>query len=187
MDSPLTKLAFECARVFHRIHSMSRTESHLPAGVTASEASALRAVHADKWRFGSARPGRVAALLKVTKGALSQTLRSLEEKGLIERARSAEDYRAVTVELTERGTEVVRQTFKLDRDFCDGLMDFLGEEDLRHLLSTMNKVLEFQEKSGSFVKGESDDPDFENAFLSLLEEDEGGQGSAAAENGIPCS
>ena len=62
------------------------------------------------------RPGRVAELSHTTPSALSQTFKALEEKGLIERRRAGDDYRAVTVSLTAEGRLQVTDAVKTTRD-----------------------------------------------------------------------
>lgn len=56
----------------------------------------------------SDRPAAVAEYLAVTKGTASQTLRVLEERGLITKHGDPEDRRQVHLELTDAGREVVR-------------------------------------------------------------------------------
>jgi len=51
----------------------------------------------------SRKPSALADYLGTTKGTISQTVKALEEKGLIERAVEAKDRRIVRLELTDHG------------------------------------------------------------------------------------
>ena len=81
----------------------------LPEGVTPSEARTIMMVAGLRCEGEDVRPGRVAEMTHTTPSALSQTFKTLEEKGLIERRRASGDYRAVTVSLTEEGSASPRR------------------------------------------------------------------------------
>lgn len=55
-------------------------------------------------------PLAVAEYLGATKGTVSQTLRTLEQKGLLEKVPDDEDGRVVHCRLTKRGTALVAET-----------------------------------------------------------------------------
>lgn len=55
------------------------------------------------------QPRFLAERMHMTPSALSQTLKLLEEKGYVERHRVSDDFRAVSLELTERGAEIARR------------------------------------------------------------------------------
>jgi DNA-binding MarR family transcriptional regulator len=55
----------------------------------------------------SRTPTGLAEFLATTKGTASQTLKSLEQKGFVQRARHATDRRKCVLELTETGREVL--------------------------------------------------------------------------------
>lgn len=55
----------------------------------------------------SKSPGAVTAYLGVTKGTVSQTITTLERKGLIEKSSAADDKRNVNVNLTRSGSELL--------------------------------------------------------------------------------
>lgn len=59
-------------------------------------------------------PTALAAELNVTAPSLSDTLRTLEKKGLIERHPHPHDGRAVTIELSERGRVLLEQIAQWD-------------------------------------------------------------------------
>ena len=96
----------ETKRELYELMQRSRRERFTPPtpeGVTPSEARTMMTVSALQHTCEDVRPGRVAELTHTTPSALSQTFKTLEEKGLIERHRASGDYRAVSVSLTEEG------------------------------------------------------------------------------------
>ena len=116
-----------------------------PDGVTPAEARAMLAICRLEERDGPIRPGRVAEIAQTTPSALSQTFKSLEEKGLIERSRAADDYRAVTVRLTEEGGRFAAQCKRAHNDLLDQVMAYLGEEDVAHLVRILKKTIDFRD------------------------------------------
>lgn len=95
---------------------------------------------------GSVRPGQVACASRTTPSALSQTLKTLESKGLVKRTRSDQDCRAVVIELTEEGTRAVCDTRSLRNEYWSRLLDYLGEEDVRTLIRIMGRLAEYRER-----------------------------------------
>ena len=116
----------ETKRELYELMQRSRRERFTPPtpeGVTPSEARTMMTVSALQHTCEDVRPGRVAELTHTTPSALSQTFKTLEEKGLIERHRASGDYRAVSV----------------------SVMEHVGIEDMRHLVRILRKVVEFHE------------------------------------------
>jgi DNA-binding MarR family transcriptional regulator len=60
-------------------------------------------------RAGPLTPNRLADSLAVDQSSVSGLLRRLEEKGLVHRARMAEDQRSVRIELTAEGRSLARR------------------------------------------------------------------------------
>ena len=119
----------------------------LPEGVTPSEARTIMMVAGLRCGGEDVRPGRVAEMTHTTPSALSQTFKTLEEKGLIERRRASGDYRAVTVSLTEEGERVAEEGRRLRDEHMDAVMEYVGVEDMQHLVRIMRKVVEFHEQA----------------------------------------
>ncbi len=117
-----------------------------PDGMTPSEARTIMAVDEMVRRHGEARPNRVAEFVRTTPSALSQTLRSLEDKNLIERRRLGGDYRGVTVSLTQDGERLAQEGRRLRDEYIDRAIAHVGEEDMRHLVRILGKMAEFREQ-----------------------------------------
>jgi DNA-binding MarR family transcriptional regulator len=101
MNSPSSASA-RAGRTIERIGRLLR-ERENDAGLNPAQWEALRCL-ASANRF-SRSPGAVAAWLATTRGTASQTLMSLERKGLVARAADPRDKRSSTLELTESGRE----------------------------------------------------------------------------------
>lgn len=86
----------------------------------------------------SCSPGALADFMGSTKGTVSQTLKALEAKGLVERNRKDDDRRAVMITLTDTGRAL------LDRDPLGTISDALApcsEQEQAGLVAGMERLL----------------------------------------------
>ncbi len=114
-------------------------------GLTPVEMRVLVCIYLAWGRSEEVRPGMVASELCMTKSALSQVLRSLEEKGYIERRRSERDSRAVVLAVSDLADARIKSLRgKFDQEMSE-LIAFIGLDDLRHLKSTVDKIVAFKE------------------------------------------
>lgn len=93
-------------------------------------------------------PGIKTSLLsirsQVSKPAVSQMLKSLEKKQLIERITGDHDRRVVYVRLTDRGHRVITDSQQFFYRFLGKVTEQLGREDtqtLIHLMRRMNQII----------------------------------------------
>ena len=86
------------------------------------------------------RSGDIAKCGQATPSAVSQTLKSLEEKGLITRQRDKGDSRAVTVHLTEDGRAFSARGRELHEQMIDEVLTYLGPEDAEHLVRIVERL-----------------------------------------------
>ena len=122
-----------------------RSTPPLPPGITRGEINALMMLSMMEARDEIARPGMLAACSHATPGAVSQTLKSLEEKGLIVRRRGEGDSRSVTISLTNAGHEFEKEGRRLHDERFMHMLEFLGEDDAREFVRIVNRMLEFEE------------------------------------------
>jgi DNA-binding MarR family transcriptional regulator len=101
-DSLPTAAALRAAHLIERLGRLMRANDHA-AGLNPAQAEALRYL-ARANRF-SRTPAALAEYLGSTRGTVSQTLISLEAKGLIERQANARDGRSVVYVLTKAGSK----------------------------------------------------------------------------------
>lgn len=97
----------ERAKIVEIVDRLSRIAHSLQfaEGLNPAQWEALRFVA--RANRTSCSPGALADFMGSTKGTVSQTLKALESKGLIERCRKPGDRRAVQISLTPRGAELL--------------------------------------------------------------------------------
>ena len=90
LASSLEEMKGDFVDLMRRLHQARATSRTVPEGVTPAEARAVHVVWLMSRQGEAARPGSVAAHMHTTPSALSQILKSLEEKGLLVRHRTRE-------------------------------------------------------------------------------------------------
>ena len=82
-------------------HALERRSSHMLThlGITAQQRMVMRCIGC----LPGTSAGQLAEVLHLDPGTLSATLRRLEDRGLIRRARDRDDSRRIIVSLTARG------------------------------------------------------------------------------------
>ena len=126
-----------------------RQEPPAPKGITPAEMYAIMAVSRLEGEGRKVRPGDIAKCGQATPSAVSQTLKSLEEKGLITRQRDKGDSRAVTVHLTKEGRAFNARGRELHEQMIDGVLTYLGPEDAEHSGAHCGALGRFPCKRGS--------------------------------------
>ena len=117
-----------------------RQEPPTPKGITPAEMYAIMAVSRLEGEGRKVRSGDIAKCGQATPSAMSQTLKSLEEKGLITRQRDKGDSRAVTVHLTEDGRAFSARGRELHEQMIDEVLTYLGPEDAEHLVRIVERL-----------------------------------------------
>lgn len=120
-----------------------RQEPPAPKGITPAEMYAIMAVSRLEGEGRKVRPGDIAKCGQATPSAVSQTLKSLEEKGLITRQRDKGDSRAVTVHLTKEGRAFSARGRELHEQMIDEVLTYLGPEDAEHLVRIVERLVDF--------------------------------------------
>ncbi|HCO28113.1 MAG TPA: MarR family transcriptional regulator [Lachnospiraceae bacterium] len=90
--------------------------------------------------------GELKEKIGVGSGRISDILRSLESKKLIQRMTDPEDNRRVRVYVTEKGKDFAKEKHDLMKKRLVHLMDFLGEKDAKELIRLMKRIKEYQEQ-----------------------------------------
>jgi DNA-binding MarR family transcriptional regulator len=111
----ISRDALEAAQLVDRLERLARTGEH-EDGLNPAQWEALRYL-ARANRF-SRTPAALADYLASTRGTVSRTLASLEEKGHVSRESNARDGRSVALALTPRGEQALRRDplFAIARD-----------------------------------------------------------------------
>lgn len=142
MDDSIQELRQE---LFSAVVRMRRANTHppVPVGVTPAEGQAMIAIARLEQQGASVRSGEVAKCSHSTPSAMSQVLKSLEEKGFITRQRSAGDCRGVTVHLTERGWKLETRHRRMHDRRLDEALAYLGQDDAREFVRIVKRLSEF--------------------------------------------
>ena len=120
-----------------------RQEPPTPKGITSAEMYAIMAVSRLEGEGRKVRSGDIAKCGQATPSAVSQILKSLEEKGLITRQRDKGDSRAVTVHLTKDGCAFSARARELHEQMIDEVLTYLGSEDAEHFVRIMERLADF--------------------------------------------
>jgi Transcriptional regulators len=96
--------------------------------------------HAHMHGRGGVTVTNIARKLNATMGATSKMLRSVEEKGYIERKLDDRDRRVVYIALTEKGEEMIAGAKRQMDDRVDRIIEKVGEEDTAEFLRILRKV-----------------------------------------------
>lgn len=115
-----------------------------------AEARVLLIVFAADRTGETVRPSDIARKTHRTPSAASQILKSLEERGYIERRRAAGDSRSVIVALTESGAQLSRSMERTRDEFFSQMIAAVGVDNMRQYLDTLEKICEFCETSDAF-------------------------------------
>ncbi|MDP5274552.1 MarR family winged helix-turn-helix transcriptional regulator [Chengkuizengella axinellae] len=88
----------------------------------------------------------LAARLSVTKGAVSQIVKKLESKQLVQRTPHPEDSRAVMISLTEKGIIAFQAHRELHQNFYKELSDQLNQDEIQIFEKCIQKLTELLKK-----------------------------------------
>lgn len=85
----------------------------------------------------SRTPGALTAWLGQTKGTVSQTIASLERRGLVARTGDVRDRRIIRLEMTEAGHAVVR----IEGDVSEAMLAYLDDDERATAEMLLGKML----------------------------------------------
>lgn len=122
-------------------------ETEPPKGITPAECRTIIAIDEMEQRGASTRPGQIASFTHTGPSALSQIFKTLEEKGFIERNRVGADYRGIEVNLTNEGKRFAEEGKRKHSEHIDAIMDYVGEDDMKHFVRILNKIADFHEQT----------------------------------------
>jgi MarR family 2-MHQ and catechol resistance regulon transcriptional repressor len=90
--------------------------------------------------LGTLTPGDIARRMLVTGGCVTVILDNLEKDGLVERIRSTEDRRVVTVKLTSKGDTTFSSIFQKHADRVTELASVLSDKEQLQLSTLLKKL-----------------------------------------------
>ena len=89
---------------------------------------------------GPMSPGEIARASGVTDARIANTLRALEQKGLIVRRPAEHDRRRVEVSVTDRGREVSLAHFNAAKGMVENFLREMGEQDAQDFVRVLTRV-----------------------------------------------
>ena len=107
IDTDAFAASFNLFRLSSKLLQDLETTIHRPRGLSLAGFRVLFTV----WIHDHLEPRELARLSGVSRAAVSGVLKTLERDGLIERSREQADRRLVTVRVTERGLDLLRETY----------------------------------------------------------------------------
>ena len=113
--------------------------------VSKPEMHTLMCVWAAQNHQKEARPSALAKYSQVSPSAISQTLKTLEEKELVKRVRSEKDSRSVVIVLTEKGRTFVNEVQEIRSRYFNEMFEVIGVDDMQALIRITRRVLDFCE------------------------------------------
>ena len=140
-DQPLAREIFDS---LHRVMRAQRQRMH-PQSLTPGETFILAQIH----HHGSAdgvRVSDIAARMRVSTSGITQFVKSLEARGLVERTRSEVDRRVVLLRATKAGRDLMQAS--LDRMVAtfSRLVETMGHEQSVELRDHLSRVAGFLER-----------------------------------------
>lgn len=141
MDESMHQIEADLHEVMGRLKHNRYIPTAIIEGLTPTEGNVLMSIDRATIHTGKApRPGHIGADTFLSASALSQVLKTLEERGLITRERVDDDNRGVAIVLTEAGERKAEVGRAFYRSELNAIEEYLGEDDLRALLSILRKV-----------------------------------------------
>jgi DNA-binding MarR family transcriptional regulator len=146
-DNPTARKLLRAFMQFNRVEWHQR----LIAGCTLSEIRVLfclrRGATANAFDM---KVSEISKSLHVTSPTITQIIKGLEAKGLVERASDPIDRRAVGVALTEKGDAVTQMAREAFLSRFEGLIEHLGEESSEQLAALLSEAFHyFSERAAS--------------------------------------
>ncbi len=92
---------------------------------------------------GEMKVSEISRRLHVKAPTVTQLVNELESKGQIERITRPSDRRFVWIRVTEAGEKVIRKAEQEIQNTYNGLIEYLGEEETRQLITSLNKVHDY--------------------------------------------
>lgn len=130
--------------IFHNFHVIKRAFSHSSQfshqrfGVTLTQASVMMLLMHD----GRKTMGEIAEALGVSKGAATQLLDGLIEKGFVERNQDGEDKRIFYVSVSRRGRMHFRRIRDRGGKRITELFDLMNDDELEQIEAITARLVE---------------------------------------------
>lgn len=143
-------------RAFHKFHQLNF--SIVLTDITHSEYCTLKAIQMCRRKNGEAgndtKISDIVNRMQVPASAVSRTMRTLEEKGLILRTVNKKDRRNTMVELTEPGKQVLCEAEQEIVNFQDRIFAKAGQEEVDEIIRILNHIYDIARSELDLYKEE---------------------------------
>lgn len=82
----------------------------------------------------------IVKIRKSTKSHVSSSLKSLENRGLVERIQSVDNKKHIEIVLLEKAVPIIEDGIKVQKEFAKTLLQGLSEEEKRICVEVFNKI-----------------------------------------------
>ena len=144
VDPAVFAATFDLFRVANRLMYDFETAVHRPLGMTWAGFRVLFCA----WVEEEVEPRELARLCAVSRGTVSSVLNTLERDGLIGRRRQSADRRVVTVAITEKGRQRVKEAFQRQHARERQWLADLDRETVTDLVALLRHLLELPRPGG---------------------------------------
>lgn len=151
MEQKLRELERQAHWQLQRLRRIRPSQNMMPEGVTPTEMLALKVTTLIIDEGHVPRPGILAEHMHITKPALSQILRSLEDKGYIARQRDKQDSRSVILGVTELGKQKMAEGEAMRVADAHRLAEFIGVKDMETFVYLLDRFATYLEENGEVV------------------------------------
>ncbi len=138
-----TEVAKDLMRTFQQFKRVMKPPP-MVRGLKPSEMGLL--FHIERFREDESSGVKVSELsghMHVTSPSVTQLVKTLEDKGMVARRMDPDDRRSVLVSLTDKGEAVTRQAEQGLQALLSGIVDHLGEEKSKQLISLLDDVSQY--------------------------------------------
>lgn len=146
MDNLLKEQLFKTMFVSKKMMMITSGNSGVPFAEYATLMHIFR-LSQDDDAIAGVRVMRIKEHSHVSLPAVSQQLRSLEEKGLVQRNTTAEDRRVTLVSLTPAGQKILDHVRKGTDAVLEELVQKIGEANIREYIRLSNEIMKTLEET----------------------------------------
>jgi DNA-binding MarR family transcriptional regulator len=135
-NNALTKQIIFSIRRLIQAKELYTKELNKKHQISASQLNCLLALYEN----GPLPPSQIARQIMVNSSTVTGIIDRLEQKGLVERSRSSQDRRVITISLTESGTTLAEHAPPpIQQRVLDGLKR-LSAEEIQRIVTSLNKL-----------------------------------------------
>ena len=134
MESDVRRIAASLVRLQKQLNTALAQHPEMPVTLPQLMLLNLTSIH------GPCRLTALAEKIEVKPSAVTVMVDRLEKRGLVRRVQDPDDRRAVRVEITEEGRDVLDKARELRNEVLGGFMNRLDPEEARLLADSLERL-----------------------------------------------